>query len=224
MTIPKVGGGTSAPTGTVFNGGKGFNGDAFLFGSEDGAITGWRPALGTTAEVLHDGTGSDAVYKGLALSTIGSNTYLYASDFHNDQITVLGSSGAPALAGTFTDPNLPAGYAPFNVQNLGGMLYVTFAKQDAAKHDDVAGLGNGYIDVFDLNGNLVKRLVSNGQLDSPWGLALAPSGFRFAPAATCWSATSATGRSTPTIPQAAHSSAPSTPTPVPRWSSRGCGR
>jgi uncharacterized protein (TIGR03118 family) len=177
VTIPKVGGGTSAPTGTVFNGGTGFNSNLFLFASEDGAVTGWRPALGTNAEVVHDGSSVGAVYKGLAISTIGANSYLYASDFHNDQITVLPSSGAPALTGTFADPNLPAGYAPFNVQNLGGQLYVTFAKQDAAGHDDVPGLGNGYVDVFDLNGNLVKRLVSNGLLDSPWGLAIAPSGF-----------------------------------------------
>jgi uncharacterized protein (TIGR03118 family) len=177
VTLPAPGGGPSAPTGEIFNGTGAFNGDLFIFGTEDGTITGWRGALGTNGETLLDSSASGAVYKGLALGTIGSNNYLYAADFHNDHITVLPSSGAPALSGNFTDPNLPAGYAPFNVRNISGQLYVTFAKQDAAAHDDVAGAGNGYIDIFDLNGNFVRRLVSNGPLDSPWGLTLAPAGF-----------------------------------------------
>jgi uncharacterized protein (TIGR03118 family) len=177
VTIPNPSGGTSAPTGTVFNGTSAFNGDAFLFASEDGAITGWRGALGTTAEVLLDGTQNKSVFKGLAISTVGSSSYLYATDFRNDQVDILQSSGAPALTGSFVDPTIPAGFAVFGIQNIDGELYVTYAKQDAAKHDDVAGPGNGYIDVFDLNGNFVKRLVSNGPLDSPWGLALAPTGW-----------------------------------------------
>jgi uncharacterized protein (TIGR03118 family) len=178
VTIPNPSGGTSGPDGAVFNGnGLAFNGDAFLFASEDGAITGWRGALGTNAEILLNGTSANSVFKGLAISNIGSNTYLYATDFRNNQITVLPSAGAPALTGTFTDPSLPAGFAAFGIQNINGELYVSYAKQDAAKHDDVAGLGNGYIDVFSLNGDFIRRLVSNGPLDSPWGMTLAPVGF-----------------------------------------------
>jgi len=174
VSIPPAG---SAPTGQVFNSTSNFNGDLFIFASEDGSITGWRGALGTTAETLLTPSGG-AVYKGLAIGTTASGTYLYATDFHNGQITVLPGTGAPALTGHFTDPNLPAGYAPFNIQNIGGQLYVTYAVQDAAKHDDVAGAGNGIVDVFDLQGNLVKRLISNGgPLNSPWGMAIAPDGF-----------------------------------------------
>jgi uncharacterized protein (TIGR03118 family) len=81
------------------------------------------------------------------------------------------------VSGGFVDPNIPAGFAPFNVQNINGKLYVTYARQDADKHDDVAGMGNGFVDVFDTNGNLLERLVTNGPLNSPWGLALAPGDF-----------------------------------------------
>jgi hypothetical protein len=80
-------------------------------------------------------------------------------------------------SGSFTDPNLPAGYAPFGINNIGGKIYVTYAQQDGTKHDDVAGAGHGFIDVYDTNGHLLNRLVSQGVLNSPWGLALAPSNF-----------------------------------------------
>jgi uncharacterized protein (TIGR03118 family) len=176
VTIPGSGGNTSSPTGQVFNSTANFNSDLFIFATEDGRIAGWRGALGTTAEVLSNST-SGAVFKGLAIATTAQGTYLYAADFHNNQIVVNEGTGAPALPGTFTDPNLPAGFAPFNIQNLNGQLYVTYAKQDAAGHDDIPGLGNGFIDVYDLNGNFVKRLISNGLLDSPWGLAIAPASF-----------------------------------------------
>jgi uncharacterized protein (TIGR03118 family) len=177
VTIPSATTGTSAPTGQIFNATTSFNGDAFIFASEDGAITGWRPALGTTAEVLVNGSANDSVYKGLANGSIGSSNYLYATDFHNDDVQVVAGTGAPALTGNFVDPTIPAGFAVFGIQNIGGELYVTYAKQDASKDDEVEGAGNGYIDVFDLEGNFIKRLVSNGPLDSPWGLTLAPSGF-----------------------------------------------
>ena len=172
VTIPN-----GAPTGQVFNSTAAFNGDLFLFSSESGVITGWRGALGTTAERLFDQSATGAVYKGLALGTTAQGSYLYAADFHNSAIDVFPSSGAPGLTGKFLDPNLPAGYAPFNVQNIGGQIYVTYAKQDATGHDDVPGPGNGFVNVFDLNGNLLKRLASNGPLNSPWGLALAPAGW-----------------------------------------------
>ena len=176
VTIPPVGTGT--PTGTVFNGVAGaFNSDVFLFASEDGTISGWRGALGTTAETLI-GANAANVYKGLALGSTGGGNYAYAANFRTGTIDVVkGSAGDPNLTGTFIDPSLPAGYAPFDVQNIGGILYVTYAVQDAAKHDDVAGAGNGIVDKFDLSGNFLGRLVTGGALNSPWGLAIAPAGF-----------------------------------------------
>ena len=177
VTIPGIAGSTSAPTGQVFNSSTSFNSDLFIFASEDGIISGWRGALGTTAEVLTDQSGAGSVYKGLAIATVGGHQYLYATDFHNNSVTVVPGLGAGALTGNFTDPNLPAGYAPFNIQTIGGKLYVTYAVQDAAKHDDVACPGCGIVDVFDLQGNFLQRLISNGSLNSPWGMAIAPAGF-----------------------------------------------
>jgi uncharacterized protein (TIGR03118 family) len=177
VSIPGAGGGTSAPTGQVFNSTSSFNSDLFIFSSEDGAITGWRGALGTNAEILFDSSGAGAVYKGVALGTVSGNAYLYAADFHNGRIDVFPGTGAPALAGTFTDPTLPSGYAPFNVENLGGQLYVTFAEQQTGSNDEAHGAGLGFVSVFDLNGSFVKRLVSQGNLNAPWGLAMAPAGW-----------------------------------------------
>jgi uncharacterized protein (TIGR03118 family) len=175
VTVPPSGSGT--PTGIVFNGvGAAFNGDNFLFVSEDGTISGWRGALGTTAETLVAGSAAN-VYKGVTLGTTGGSEFAYAANFRTGNIDVIRGSGSATLTGSFTDPNLPVGYAPFDIQNLGGVLYVTYAVQDAAKHDDVAGLGNGIVDKYDLNGNFLGRLVMGGNLDSPWGLALAPAGF-----------------------------------------------
>ena len=176
VTIPTSPGGT--PTGQVYNPvSTAFDGDLFLFVSEDGTISGWRAALGTTAEVLQTGI-SENVYKGITLATTDQYTYLYAANFRSGTIDVLkGTPGAPNLTGRFVDPNLPAGYAPFNIANLGDSLYVSYAVQDLAKHDEVAGPGNGIVDVFDLQGNLVKRLAAGGALNAPWGLAIAPSSF-----------------------------------------------
>ena len=174
VTIP----GAGSVTGQVFNGGNaGFNSNLFVFVSEDGAISGWRPALGTTAETLVPGS-ANSVYKGAARSVINNDAYLYAANFRHGTVDVLkGTNGAPTLSGNFTDPNLPAGFAPFNAQNLGGNIYVSYALQDATKHDDVAGAGNGFVDAFDVQGNLLNRVASQGTLNSPWGLAIAPSSF-----------------------------------------------
>ena len=171
--------GNGSVTGQVFNNGgaSSFNGDLFLFTSEDGTISGWRGALGTTAETLALASPSN-VYKGAAIGTIGGNHYLYAANFRAGSVDVLkGNNGAPSLPGTFTDPNLPAGYAPFNVQNLNGILYVSYALQDGAKQDEIAGAGLGFVNSFDLNGNLIGRVASAGSLNAPWGLAIAPSSF-----------------------------------------------
>jgi uncharacterized protein (TIGR03118 family) len=176
VTIP----GAGNVTGQVSNPGAAagsFNGDAFLFVSEDGTISGWRGALGTTAEVLQVGS-ADNSYKGAAVSVINGNAYLYAADFAGNHIDILkGNAGAPDLAATFTDPGIPAGYAPFNIQNLGGTLYVTYALRDPVTGDDVSGLGNGFVSAFDLQGNFLGRIGSDGMLNSPWGLARAPLSF-----------------------------------------------
>ena len=174
VTIP----GNGTPTGQVFNPmSTAFNGDFFLFVSEDGTISGWRGALGTAAEVLVPASTAN-VYKGTALATLNGNTYLYAANFHNGTIDVIkGTAGAPDLPGNFIDPNLPAGYAPFDIRLLGGKLYVTYALQDANKHDDVAGPGHGFVNVFDTNGNFLGRVATQGTLNSPWGLSIAPASF-----------------------------------------------
>jgi uncharacterized protein (TIGR03118 family) len=167
-----------APTGTVFNPTQGFqlNGAParFLFDSEAGTITAWN--AGTAATTV--GGTPHAIYKGLALATKGDTPYLYAADFHNAKIDVFDSSFAPTtLSGSFTDPNLPAGYAPFNVQELAGRIVVAYAQQDANAEDEVAGAGKGFVDVYDVQGHLLRRLISGGQLNAPWGLVLAPSHF-----------------------------------------------
>jgi len=178
VSIPAPGGGQGAPTGQVFNGGSGFNSDRFLFSTEDGTIAGWRGALGTTAELGADLSGSGAVFKGLALATSGSNSYLYATDFHNGTVDVFDSTFTKVtLTGNFSDPTIPTGFAPFGIEASGGKLFVTYAMQDAAKHDDVPCPGCGFIDVFNADGTFVQRLVSMGALNSPWGMALASGNF-----------------------------------------------
>jgi uncharacterized protein (TIGR03118 family) len=177
VMIPTPGGAAGAPTGQIFNGTTAFNGDRFIFATENGTIAGWRGALGTTAETLFDMSAGDASYKGLAFGTVGSDSYLYAADFHNARIDVFNNSGATTLVGSFTDPTLPLGYAPFNVQNLGGSLFVSYALQDASAEDEVAAPGAGFVSRFDLSGNLLGRFASNGPLNAPWGMAIAPMGF-----------------------------------------------
>jgi uncharacterized protein (TIGR03118 family) len=175
VTIP----GDGTVTGQVFNsvGAGAMNGDNFLFVSEDGTISGWRGALVTVAETLQVGSAAN-VYKGAAFASVGGHAYLYSANFRSGAIDVLkGDAGAPSLPGSFVDPGIPAGFAPFNVQNLGGKLYVAYALQDGAKHDDVAGPGNGIVSSFDLNGNFLGRVATAGVLNSPWGMAIAPSSF-----------------------------------------------
>jgi uncharacterized protein (TIGR03118 family) len=172
VTIP----GDGSVTGQVFNGTSSFNGDRFLFVNEDGTISGWRGALGTNAEILQSPS-PDANYKGAALATIAGNTYLYAANFHSGAIDVVkGTPGAPSLTGNFTDPSLPSGYAPFNIQLLGDKLYVTYAQQGAGK-DEKKGPGLGFVSVFDTQGNFLGRVGSMGTLNAPWGLAIAPASF-----------------------------------------------
>jgi len=179
---------TSAPTGQVFNNTAGSfslkNGNKalFIFDSEDGVISAWGPSLGTNAEIEVNNSNPDptlnAVYKGLAIDNMGGT--LFATNFRSGMVEMYQTTDAThqfELVGTFTDPTVPAGYAPFGAAVLDGKLYVTFALQDSGKHDDVAGLGNGFVDTFDLTGGSMQRLISGGLLDSPWGLAIAPSSF-----------------------------------------------
>jgi uncharacterized protein (TIGR03118 family) len=170
------------PTGTVFNPTAGFvlptGGKAlFLFDSEDGIIRGWNGAQGTTAIVVKDRSDVGAIYKGLAIADTANGPRLYAADFHNARIDVLdGSFGLVPNSG-FEDASLPKGLAPFNVQVIGGRVFVAYAKQDADAEDEVAGQGLGRVDVYDLAGNLLGGITGHGQLNAPWGLAIAPASF-----------------------------------------------
>ena len=170
-----------APTGTVFNptAGFGVGGAAarFIFDSESGQISAWNPGLGTTARTV--AATPDAIYKGLALAVTPKGAWLYAADFRGGRIDVFDDTFAPVhpKPGAFSDRTLPAGFAPFNVQELGGTIYVAYAKQDADAEDEVAGAGLGYVDAFDPTGHLLRRVVSGGALNAPWGLAIAPAGF-----------------------------------------------
>ncbi len=178
VTVPPAPGETppSSPTGQVFNGGSGFDSERFIFATEDGTIAAWKNTYGTTAIVRVDNAGS-ANYKGLAIGHSITGDQLYAANFDTGVIDVFDDGYNQVFGGGFTDPGLPAGYAPFGIQNLGGSLYVTYALQDAGHEDDVPGPGNGIVDKFDLDGNFLQRVISGGNLNSPWGLATAPATF-----------------------------------------------
>jgi uncharacterized protein (TIGR03118 family) len=180
VTIPD-----GAPTGIAFNPTTGFvvatnSGSApanFIFSSEAGDITAWSKTVSGTQASLEVAK-AGAVYKGLAMASTSGGTFLYATDFHDGTVDVYDSSFKPVtLSGTFSDPNLPAGYGPFGIQLIGSKLYVSYAQQDATAHDDVAGPGKGFVDVFTTGGLLVKRLISQGDLNAPWGLVRAPHDF-----------------------------------------------
>jgi uncharacterized protein (TIGR03118 family) len=187
FTVPGAGGAQGNPTGLVFNGGTGFVVDngvgspsaaRFIFASEDGTISAFKGAPIVTVVPNTLAPAHDAVYKGLAIDSATAGQLLYATDFHNGKVDIFDSSfHAVTMTGAFTDPALPFGFAPFGIQNIGGTIYVTYALQDAAKHDDVAGPGNGFVDAYDTSGNLIRRVASAGELNSPWGLALAPVDF-----------------------------------------------
>ena len=197
--------GEGVPTGQLFDGNGSFGGDIFIFAGEDGTISGWRPALSGAAELLVSRT--NAVYKGITMVTIKVSGNSHKSndalgDEQNDSKQKGGNTDMPLLLlanfreGTVdiydtnlnltqvSDPTVPAGYAPFNVQNISGMVFVTYAKQDNEKHDDVAGIGHGLIDVLDLKNGKFHRFATGtdaggslNEINSPWGLALAPKSF-----------------------------------------------
>jgi uncharacterized protein (TIGR03118 family) len=167
----------------------------FLFATEDGTIVGWNPGVnpsgfdpskaGTYGIVAVDNSknptmADGAVYKGLAIATdAAGKTFLYATNFRAGTVEVYDDSfhPAPLPAGAFTDPHLPHDFAPFNIVLVGARLFVTYAKQDKAKHDDVAAPAHGIVDTFDLSGNMLARFTQHARLNSPWGVVRAPSSF-----------------------------------------------
>jgi len=182
VTVPSGTSGTGTPTGIVFNSTSDFkingNTPVFIFATEDGTLSGWNS--GTSAVIAVNNSGNGAVYKGLALGSAGGNNYLYVANFHNASVDVYDKNYSPHSfgAGTFTDPNLPSGYAPFNVANLGnGQIAVAYAKQDAEQHDDVPCTGCGYITIYDTSGNLMFRYQHVLYDNAPWAMVVAPQGF-----------------------------------------------
>jgi uncharacterized protein (TIGR03118 family) len=183
VVIPAASGaGHGVPTGITSNpsttdfllGGPG-TAALFLWSTEDGAIAAWN---GGPAATIKFAAKDGAVYKGVALAGNGSSFRLYAADFHNGKIDVLDNTFAPAsVAGGFVDPRIPAGFAPFNIMNLQGNLYVAYALREQGGDDEVAGTGLGFVDVFDADGFLLTRAATRGKLNAPWGMAIAPAGF-----------------------------------------------
>jgi uncharacterized protein (TIGR03118 family) len=182
----------AAPTGAVFNGssssfivhsGTASGSALFLFDTEKGKVLGWSPAVpppppSHAAQVGADRSGVGAVYKGLAIAQTGDGPHLYATDFHNGRVDVLNSSfGLVTRPGAFVDPSLPDDYAPFGIQTIGSRIFVTYAKQEAGSNDELHGQGLGFVDVYDVDGNLLGRVAQHGQLNAPWGLAWAPASF-----------------------------------------------
>jgi uncharacterized protein (TIGR03118 family) len=193
VTIPPAPGGTTGnPTGTVFNGTgafsvskNGISGSAFfIFATEDGTIAGWNPGadLNNAITVVDNSKpgGADhsplgAVYKGLAIATTPKGSFIYAANFRDRKVEIYDSNFT--YVKSFRDQNVPSNYAPFGIQAIGQNIYVTYAQQDDLKHDDVKGPGHGYVDVFGPHGGFIKRLITQGPLNSPWGIALAPANF-----------------------------------------------
>jgi len=175
VTIPPPAGGTppSAPTGVVFNGTSSFGGARFIFVTEGGTIAAWS---GGTVAVTKFTSPTKAIYKGVTIANANGTDFLYVANFFNGTVDVFDTNFSPTFVpvGAFTDPQIPAGFAPFNVQELNGNLFVAFAKQDEDKEDEVAGAGLGYADIFDPNGHLILRLRSGAWMNAPWGVALAP--------------------------------------------------
>jgi uncharacterized protein (TIGR03118 family) len=152
----------------------------FLFATEEGTIRGWNrgvppPPTSHQTEVVVDNSAAGSVFKGLAIGSVGTSNFLYATDFVNGHINVF-DANFHAVDMPFTDPGLPAGYGPFGIQNIGGHLFVTYAKQSGG-NDEVAGQSLGFVDEFETDGTFITRVATRGQLNAPWGLAMAPANF-----------------------------------------------
>lgn len=180
--------GNGAPTGQVFNGTTGFvipetgKPARFIFAGEDGTITAWNG--GSAAALVADRSKEEAVYKGLAMANDGTGNFLYATDFKGSKIDVFDSTFTYVTGKPFHDASIPGNYGPFNIRNIDGKLFVTYAKHKAPDNvDDQKGPGNGYVDIFSADGKLIKRFASRGVLNSPWGIVPSASGFTPVPGA-----------------------------------------
>jgi len=180
---------TGTPTGQVFNGTQDFQlapgkPALFIFVTEDGTVSGWNPGVNLTSAVIKVNTKSASVFKGAAMATIndpkgGATNFLYVADFRKGRVNVYDKNFNRISLGeeAFRDDHVRAGYAPFNVQNIGGNLYVAYAKQDSQKHDEVDGAGLGYVDVYTPWGHLINRLEHGWWFNGPWGITQAPADF-----------------------------------------------
>ena len=187
VTIPPPKGSTdtATPTGTVFNGTSDFavapgKPGLFLFVTEDGTISGWNPGVDLhKAQLVVDNSKKGAVYKGCTISQLHGQHYLFVANFHDGRVEVYNTAfhRVHLSEDAFEDERLPWGFAPFNIQAIGSNLFVAYAKQDADKHDEVAGEGLGWVDVFSPSGKLRARLEHGPWLNGPWGIALAPGEF-----------------------------------------------
>lgn len=186
VTVPPAppGSGAGTPAGIAYNPTQAFqlasgSPALFLFATEDGSISGWNPAVDPVNAVVKVNRAGSAVYKGLALGQIAGRNVLYAANFFAGVIEAFDATFNPLSLNpaAFKDPAVPAGYGPFNVQNVDGRIYVTWAKQDAARHDDVPGPGFGYVSVFSPAGALTGRLQHGNFMNAPWGIAPAPNTF-----------------------------------------------
>jgi uncharacterized protein (TIGR03118 family) len=194
VTIPPGMGQTppSNPTGVIVNpvnnfdsSSPEFDGALFIFASENGTVDAWEATakdMPTSATLVVDNSMNGAVYKGLAIANDGGQDQLYVTNFnagtvevYDDTFTLVPSTSSQLVANAFTDPAATAGFAPFGIFNIGGTLFVTYAKQNAAKNDEINAPGNGFIDEYEPNGQLVKRFATGNQLDSPWGIVTAPA-------------------------------------------------
>lgn len=184
VTIPSHKAGVHGnPTGNIFNPTTDFvipgSGAParFIFADEGGTISAWNAAnLGAAIKVA-DRANTGAVYKGLAMASNDGNNFLYVTNFSKAKIDVFDKNFKTVTGMSFKDPNMPTGYAPFNIRNIDGLLFVTYALQTAEKEDDSAGVGHGFVDVFKPNGEMVMRFASRGKLNSPWGIVKARPNF-----------------------------------------------
>ena len=186
VNIPPTSGGSgNGPvTGIVFNGTSDFavttgNSAVYIFVTEEGTISAWNPNVDQNNAILKADNSPDANYKGVTIANNGGDNFLYVANFKGSSVDVFDTNFSQVSLGTgaFVDPNIPSDYGPFNVQNIGGKIYVAFAKIDPNTGDEIAGPGFGYVDVFNPKGKLLKRLKSGNWMNAPWGIVLAPSGF-----------------------------------------------
>jgi len=179
VTIPSPNATTGGhPTGQVFNNSRGFrlaNGNParFIFAGADGVISGWNGGTGAVEKVDDS---PDASYFGIALARDGADSFLYVANFSEAKIDVYDTAWHEINTKPFMDQGMPPGYSPFNIQNIGNKLYVMYAKL-GSDGDEEVGPGNGFVDIYNPDGSLMKRLVSRGQLNAPWGVAKAPASF-----------------------------------------------